>query len=435
MVLSKTPLLENTKNILTNYLKDASGANIHLEVDICDENEDKKTKITATKLNNAKKIVKEQSSIINEEDTNDAISSDTPVFQDKRVDFKDKQCNKGGLSNKYLFENYIAGNSNRIAFAAAKHIAATPASIYNPLFIYGGVGVGKTHLMQAIGNSLIAKYRNCKVLYTTSEALMNEFVYASRYDNLQQFRNKYRNLDLLLVDDVQFFEKWEKTQEEIFNTYNQLKNDGKQMVFTSDRPPRDLANLSDRLISRFNSGLVAFIEPPDEGMRKHVVKHICTKLNLSLRKEIESFIIDTFTHNVRDIEAALHKLKFIKDVENHLNFSINDITNMLSDIIPPSSASTLSNISISDTIDAVSGYYSVSAKELRSNSRISRISKARQMAMYLARNLTDLSTTDIGKEFGKNHSTVLQAVRKIEKEIEKDPKLNQVIVDLKLKLA
>ena len=339
---------------------------------------------------------------------------------------------KKGLSERFKFDNYIKGRSNHIAVSAARYISENPGSFYNPLFIYGGVGVGKTHLMQAIGYEVLKNFPNFNIQYVTSEFMMNDFVNAMKNNTIYDFRMKYRAMDLLLIDDIQFFEQWGKTQEEFFNTYNKLKNDGKQMVFTSDRPPHELTKISDRLISRLKSGLVAYIEPPDLELRKSVIKHLSKKLSLRLRKEIEEYLFNNFTENIRDIESALHKLKFTSEIMNRNDFDINEIESILADLVSPCKKTM---IEIKDIQRTVSEYYSIQQDDMKSKKRTSKITKARQIAMYLSRQYTELSTTDIGSKFGgKNHSTVLQSVKKIERELIGSPALKTVIQELKSRI-
>jgi chromosomal replication initiator protein len=355
----------------------------------------------------------------------------TPKKETKKVEASLKN-NEIILKSKYTFDNFVVGNSNRFAHAACLAVAQSPAKSYNPLFVYGGVGLGKTHLMRAIGNYII-QYNNqseVNILYISSEKFTNELINSIRDDRTVAFRDKYRNVDLLLIDDIQFLAGKERTQEEFFHTFNTLYDSNKQIVITSDRPPQEIPTLEDRLISRFECGLITDIQPPDLETRIAILRKKAQTENLNIPDEVINFIADKIPSNIRQLEGALNKLiAFSTLTKNNLSASL--AQDILKDIIP------LENkvISINQIQKAISDYFNIKLSALLSKKRTKDIVTARQIAIYLSRELTELSLPAIGGAFGgKDHTTILHSYNKIKNKIEKDKGLKSTIDNLSLKI-
>lgn len=354
-----------------------------------------------------------------------------PKKETKKVEASLKN-NEIILKSKYTFDNFVVGNSNRFAHAACLAVAQSPAKSYNPLFVYGGVGLGKTHLMRAIGNYII-QYNNqseVNILYISSEKFTNELINSIRDDRTVAFRDKYRNVDLLLIDDIQFLAGKERTQEEFFHTFNTLYDSNKQIVITSDRPPQEIPTLEDRLISRFECGLITDIQPPDLETRIAILRKKAQTENLNIPDEVINFIAEKIPSNIRQLEGALNKLiAFSTLTKNNLSTSL--AQEILKDIIP------LENkvISINQIQKAISDYFNIKLSALLSKKRNKDIVTARQIAIYISRELTELSLPAIGAAFGgKDHTTILHSYNKIKNKIEKDKGLKSTIENLSLKI-
>jgi chromosomal replication initiator protein len=355
----------------------------------------------------------------------------TPKKVTKKVEASLKN-NEIILKSKYTFDNFVVGNSNRLAHAACLAVAQSPAKAYNPLFVYGGAGLGKTHLIQAIGNYII-QYNNqseVNILYISSEKFTNELINSIRDDRTVAFRDKYRNVDLLLIDDIQFLAGKERTQEEFFHTFNTLYDSNKQIVITSDRPPQEIPTLEDRLISRFESGLTTDIQPPDLETRIAILRKKAQTENLNIPDELIDFIALKIHSNIRQLEGALNKLVAYSTLTKS-NLSTSLAQEILKDILP------LENkvISINQIQKAVSDYFNIKLSALLSKKRTKDIVTARQIAIYISRELTPLSLPAIGGAFGgKDHTTILHSYNKIKNEIEKDKGLKSTIDNLSLKI-
>lgn len=328
------------------------------------------------------------------------------------------------LNPKYTFESFVVGNNNRFAHAASLAVAEAPATAYNPLFIYGGVGLGKTHLMHAIGNEILRNNRNSNILYVTSEKFTNQLVNAIRDAKTEQFRNKYRNIDVLLIDDIQFIAGKESSQEEFFHTFNTLHENGKQIIISSDRPPKDINLLEERLKSRFEWGLIADISSADYETRLAILKKKAQLDNILIDDDILATIATRIDSNIRELEGALNKLIARGSLINSpitmemAEWAINEIVTSKEKII--------SSAYIQET---VAKYFNIDAKDLSGNKRSADVVFPRQIAMYLCRNIPQLSLPQIGKDFGnRDHTTVLHACNKIEKEIQEN-KNTKLIVD------
>jgi chromosomal replication initiator protein len=325
---------------------------------------------------------------------------------------------------KYLFEHFVVGGSNDLAAAAAKKIAENPGKYWNPLFLYGGVGLGKTHLLHAVGHIIIDKFPEQKIMYITGESFMNDYISSIQKGTMNSFRIRYRKADLLLIDDVHSIQGKEGTMEELFHTFNTLYAAKKQMVFTSDRPPKELKKLEDRLRSRFEWGLTADIQPPNFEMRESILRQKVEGENYSVPEEVIRFIAENFTWNIRELESALYKLFAYHDLVNE-KITIDLAQRALKDMIRMKNAE---DITIDMIQKKVANVYNISFSDMKSKKRAKNIALPRQIAMYIVRNLTDFSTTEIGNEFGgKDHSTVIHAISKIRAKYEEDDQFRQRI--------
>lgn len=334
------------------------------------------------------------------------------------------------LTPKYTFDSFVVGNGNRFAHAACLAVAQSPSKSYNPLFVYGGVGLGKTHLMQAIGRYITRQNSKIKVLYISSEKFTNEMINSIRDDRTVAFRDKYRSVDVLLIDDIQFLAGKERTQEEFFHTFNTLYDSNKQIVITSDRPPKDIPTLENRLISRFEWGLITDIQPPDLETRIAILRKKAQAENLSVPTEVIDFIAEKIPSNIRQLEGALTKLvAFSFFTKKELSVSL--AQDILKDIIPLENK----KISIGQIQKAVTEYYTIKVNSLLSKKRTKDIVLARQVAIYLSRELTDLSLTSIGEAFGRrDHTTIIHSYTKIKNKIEKDKSFKGIIKNLILSI-
>jgi len=336
------------------------------------------------------------------------------------------------LNPRYTFDSFVIGNSNRFAHAACLAVAQSPAKAYNPLFIYGKVGLGKTHLIHAIGNYIMLNRGKTKinVLYISSEKFTNELINSIRDDRTVAFRNKYRSVDVLLIDDIQFLTGKERTQEEFFHTFNTLHESNKQIVITSDRPPKDITTLEERLISRFEWGLTTDIQPPDFETRIAILRKKGQAENLNAPDEVINFIADKISSNIRQLEGALTKL-VAYSAFNKKELSVSLAQNILKDIIPLENK----KISIDQVQKAVTDYYTIKINSLLSKKRTKDVVFARQVAIYLSRELTDLSLNSIGEAFGRrDHTTIIHSYNKIKNKIKKDKNFKNIVDSLTLEI-
>jgi len=331
------------------------------------------------------------------------------------------------LNSKYTFETFVIGAGNRFAHAASLAVAEAPAKSYNPLFIYGGVGLGKTHLMHAIGHYVLEHNPDAKVLYLSSEKFMNEFINSIRDNKAVDFRNKYRNVDILLIDDIQFLAGKEQTQEEFFHTFNALHEENKQIVISSDRPPKEIPTLEDRLRSRFEWGLLTDITPPDLETRIAILRKKAKADGLDIPNEVMIYIANQIDTNIRELEGALIRVVAYSSLVNQ-DIDTNLAANALKDILPSSRPK---KVTVKDIQKIVGEKYNVQLKDFLAKKRTKAIAFPRQIAMYLSRELTDLSLPKIGEEFGgRDHTTVIHAHDKISKMIAEDLHFQKEIDEL-----
>lgn len=331
-----------------------------------------------------------------------------------------------GFNPKYTFDTFVIGDSNRFAHAASLAVAETPAKAYNPLFIYGGVGLGKTHLMHAIGHFNIRR-GGLKVTYVTSEKFTNELINSLRDRQTDEFRNKYRNMDILLIDDIQFLAKKERTQEEFFHTFNTLYEANKQIIISSDRPPKEIPTLEDRLRSRFEWGLITDIQAPDYETRIAILRKKAQLEQIIVPDETMSYIADKIYTNIRELEGALIRVIAYASL-NNVQPTPELASKVLKDMLPQRPPK---QITVNLIQQVVAEYYNIKHDDFKTKKRTRNVAYPRQIAMYLVRELTDLSLPKIGESFGgRDHTTVIHAHEKIATEKENDDNLSSVIKEL-----
>jgi len=332
------------------------------------------------------------------------------------------------LNQNYSFENFVVGNSNQFAHAASLAVATNPAKAYNPLFIYGGVGLGKTHLLNAIGNFITNK--SIQICYVSSENFMNELINSIRYDKMVIFREKFRGIEVLLIDDIQFIAGKERTQEEFFHTFNSLYESQKQIVVTSDKFPKEIPYLEERLRSRFEWGLIADIQPPEIETKIAILKNKAYSNNIPLPDDVAFFLAENIKSNIRELEGSLIRIgAFASLTESEINLNI--AKEVLKEII----LNKKKEVSIDTIQKAVASFFKIKVSDLNSNKKLKIFTLPRQVAMYLSRKLTNLSFPEIGISFGgKDHSTVIYSVNKINKQIESDSFIKEAVNSIKAKL-
>lgn len=402
MQLHKKNLSENYKDVIAETINEITGTNFEFEFLLEDE-----------------------------------VNKNNKFFiEEQGVPFNNPE--QANLNSNYTFDNFVVGTSNRFAFTAALAVAENPGKAYNPLFIYGSSGLGKTHLMQAIGNYIV-KESNKKVLYVTSDKFISDFIGINRknnnnYDNIDYFKNKYRNIDVLIIDDIQFLANATQSQQEFFHTFNELHQEGKQIIISSDRSPEDLKLLEERLRTRFSWGLTVNIYPPDYDLRMQILKKKLSVHELAkpIDEDVLEYIANNCTSDVRKLEGALNRLFAYTTMFNKEKINLEVATEALKGHL--NSYGYIKN-DIQKIQSVVADYYKINVEDMKSKKRTNNIAFPRQIAMYLSRILTDESLTRIGLEFGgKDHTTIIHAFDKIDKEIKNDSNLEQVINNIKNKL-
>lgn len=327
------------------------------------------------------------------------------------------------LSPKFTFDSFVIGASNQFAHAAAMAVADAPGKAYNPLFIYGGVGLGKTHLMNAIGNTIIDNRQNIKMMYAPAEQFTNEFVYSMRNDRMDEFKTKYRNLDVLLIDDIQFIAGKSGTQEELFHTFNALYDTHKQIVFSSDRPPKDISPITERLRSRFGMGLIADIQIPDVETKMAILGKKSEMEGLELPEDVSFFLASKIKSNIRDLEACMIRLGAHSSLTGK-TITVDMAKEVLKDLIYDEEKA----LTVDYVMKQVCEYYGLRVQDIKAKKRTRDIAFPRQVAMYLSKILTDSSLSEIGKSFGgKDHSTVIHACKLIEERTKSDEDFDRKI--------
>jgi chromosomal replication initiator protein len=350
-------------------------------------------------------------------------SAQQPTFNDGR----------GRLNPKYTFEKFVIGPNNNFAHAAALAVAEQPGKAYNPLFLYGGVGLGKTHLMHAVGHSVAERFPDKRIEYISTETFTNDLINAIREDKMTSFKDRYRSIDLLLVDDIQFIAGKERTQEEFFHTFNALYEAGKQIILSSDRPPKDILTLEARLRSRFEWGLITDIQTPDLETRVAILRMNSEYRRVSIPDEVLEFIAKTVTNNIRELEGALMRVIAYASLNQLEGYQINRTVaaKALSQVFTENEV----NLEMQDILEAVSNHFSIPFDALKSQGRAKEVVLPRQIAMYLIRDLTSHSLPEIGAFFARDHSTILYAIQKVTEQMEQDKDLATHIRDIRAKLV
>ena len=384
----KTMLEENYANLLQGILSSIMGKNIQLIIEAMES--DAPTMEEALEAHPQKT---QQQQLITEKSVEQTVD-------------------ESNLNSKFVFETFVIGNSNRFAHAAAQAVANNPAHAYNPLFLYGGVGLGKTHLMHAIGNRIKQNNPSMKVLYTTSEKFTNEIINSIQNKTTEAFRQKYRNIDCLIIDDIQFLKGKEQTQVEFFHTFNALKDANKQIIISSDRPPREIETLEDRLRSRFDQGLTADIQPPDLETRMAILRTKAASDNIQMPNDVITLLATNIATNIREIEGAYTKIVAYTSLMD-MPITVETAQKVLTDM---GNAIKTRTITFEGITKVVAEHYNIKQDELFNKKRTQNIAHPRQVAMYLCRELADLSYPKIGELFGgRDHTTVIHAYEKISK--------------------
>ena len=387
----KTMLEENYASVIEGILSGIMGKNIKLIIETMDTEQGKETKLED--LTEIKPAKREQQQLFTEKT-------------------EDQEPDESNLNPKFVFETFVIGNSNRFAHAAAQAVANNPAHAYNPLFLYGGVGLGKTHLMHAIGNRIKQNNPSMKVLYTSSEKFTNEIINSIQNKTTEAFRQKYRNIDCLIIDDIQFLKGKEQTQVEFFHTFNALKDANKQIIISSDRPPREIETLEDRLRSRFDQGLTADIQPPDLETRMAILRKKAASDHIELPNDVITLLATNIATNIREIEGAYTKIVAYTSLMD-MPITVETAQKVLQDM---GNTVKTRQITFEGIIKVVAEHYNIKQEELFNKKRTQNIAFPRQVAMYLCRELADLSYPRIGELFGgRDHTTVIHAYEKISK--------------------
>ena len=368
-------------------------------------------------------------SVIDLSKETDSNSTSNTIIKDQNRNVSDSELetNRATLNPKYTFETFVVGNNNRFAHAAALAVGNEPGKSYNPLFLYGGVGLGKTHLMHAIGNRILENDKNSNVLYVTSEKFTNQLINSIKDNKTEMFRNIYRNIDVLLIDDIQFIAGKDRVQEEFFHTFNTLKEDGKQIIISSDKPPRDIQFLEDRLKSRFEWGLLADISCPDYETRLAILRKKAQDENIIIDDSILADIANKIDSNIRELEGVLNKIVARASL-THSPITIELAENIINEFKFESEKV----ISCDFIKETVAKYFSIDKDELAGNKRSNDIAFPRQIAMYLCREIANMSFPQIGTDFGgRDHSTVMHAYNKISKEIKEKSNTKLIVESVK----
>jgi len=408
----KEKIMRDYQASLKQALYKASGQNFEIEINIREEQNQKK----------------ESKYEYHDPTSNESVTLFSEA--EKENDFLSKKLEESHLNPKYLFSNFVVGPSNRLAEAVAEAVVEDLGKAYNPVFFYGNTGLGKTHLMQAIGNETIRKNPNKKVVYVSIEQFLNEMVEAIRTKKNEDFRNKYRAVDLLMIDDVQFVESYPRTQEELFHTFNTLYQADKQIILASDRPPKEIKNITDRLRTRFEGGMVADIQAPDYETRIAIVKQLLEEKNLSIQENYIEMIAKNIENNIRELEGAVTKVASLSKL------GINPTEEDVSKILQIDLDYKRKRITPGKVISVVGDVFDVKPSEIKGNRRTAYVAQCRQIVMYILRKELELPLEKVAKEVNrKDHTTVIHAFEKIEKERETnkslDEKINMCIRTLK----
>lgn len=394
---------ENYQKIIKNAFADLGYKNFQFNININKEN----------KIKEEKKV------------TDDIVKTKNNYKIHKKKSIELENINK-----KYTFDTFVSGPSNQFAHAAAQAVSNNPATTYNPLFIYGGVGLGKTHLINAIGNEIFKRDNNFKICYYSSEKFTNELINSLRHGKMNEFRNKFREIDILLIDDIQFIAGKKSTQEEFFHTFNALYESHKQIVVTSDKFPKEIPDLEERLRSRFEWGLIADIQSPDTETKQAILKMKADQNLLSIPEDVLYFLANSITNNIRELEGYLIRIGAFSSLTS-TPIDIDMAKSVLKDILIENNR----EITIEKIQKSVADYFHIKISDLKSTKRLKNIVFPRQISMYISRQLTDLSYPEIGSKYGgKDHSTIIHAIKKIEKKMSEDSSVEILVEKLTEKI-
>ena len=347
---------------------------------------------------------------------------------DELLEYREKRPSSEEMPEMdgYTFDRFIVGTSNKFAHAAAIAVSQNPGKAYNPLFIYGNSGLGKTHLLNAICHEIQRNNPSMKIVLTDGEEFTNEFIEALNHRTTTEFQNKYRKVDVLLMDDVQFIASKERTQEEFFHTFNALTQDGKQIVLSSDRPPKDMPQLEDRMRTRVEWGLLADVQPPDLETRTAIIRTKAAQFGMILSEDVVQYIAENITSNVRQLEGVVKRLTAYRDILDD-TITVDSVKRAIRDVIRTGTYIPTPDVIIEESARS----FQLTGADLRGQSRSKKTAMARQIAMYLMRNLTNLPLKEIGEEFGgRNHATVLSSIRKVEELLKSDPEIAATVRDI-----
>lgn len=389
--------------------------------------------ITSNKINEIKYQVEAKKSLsLDKEGKTNSKTQGPKTPAEREIKNQEDSINKFNLNPRYIFENFIVGKGNELAHAACTAVAEKPGLVYNPLFLYGGVGLGKTHLMQAIGNYIIRHFPQKKVIYVTCEKFTNEFIQNVSQGNAEDFKNTYRSVDILLIDDIQFLANKERTQEEFFHTFNTLHQANKQIVVSSDRPPKSIPALENRLVSRFEWGMIADIGQPDLETRIAILENKCKQKNYPLSPDILNYVASNIQSNIRELEGALNRIIAVHQLNNS-EPTLESAKKLLSSI---KGSAQKGGLTPKQIISAVASFFDVSLENLIGKSRKKELVYPRQIAMFLLREELKSSFPNIGQELGgRDHTTAMHACSKIAKETESNEKTKQDLTLIKQKLC
>ncbi|MDC7249149.1 MAG: chromosomal replication initiator protein DnaA [Sphaerochaetaceae bacterium] len=413
--------------LLNEYLSDLSDEKLEIVFFVNDKKDnktisktvEKKVSSTITKINNREEK--------KDNDFSSLISSKKNSFQAKKIETRRLESN---LNERYTFDSFIMGDNTSLAYNVSYAISKEPGIAYNPCLIYGGVGLGKTHLLQSIGNSILENNDRLKVIYVTAEKFTNEFINAlGTNSQINNFKNKYRKVDVLLIDDVHFLQKKQGIQEELFHTFNDLYETRRQMVFTCDRPINELKSMTDRLKSRFSRGINVDLRPPEYETKVKIIRVKNKEKNYILNDEIVDYLCQNINTNVRDLEAAFTKLSAFHEFTN-IQLTLDKAKELIAPTLS-SENNALKNLSVDKIIRATAEYFDLTSYDLKGKKRNRKIVNARQIAIFLSRELTDFSTTEIGYDFSKDHTTIMHAIEKVEKAKSSNIELNKNLESIK----
>lgn len=413
--------------ILNEYLSDLSDENLEIIFFVNDKKNPKFPQKKEEKPSPSIKKIKEEPLEKKQNNFASLLNSKKNDIQGKRLSTRrEESC----LNERYTFNSFIMGDNTSLAYNVSLAIAKEPGIAYNPCLIYGGVGLGKTHLLQSIGNYILENNERLKVIYVTAEKFTNEFINAlGTNSQINNFKNKYRKVDVLLIDDVHFLQRKQGIQEELFHTFNDLYETRRQMVFTCDRPINELKSMTDRLKSRFSRGINVDLRPPEYETKVKIIRVKNKEKNYILNDEIIDYLCQNINTNVRDLEAAFTKLSAFHEFTN-VQLTLDKAKELIAPTLS-SENSSLKNLSVDKIIRATAEYFDLTSYDIKGKKRNRKIVNARQIAIYLARELTDFSTTEIGYDFSKDHTTIMHAIEKVEKSKSSNLELNKNLESIK----